>query len=97
MEHNTFESIDELKDLIKSLVEKHEQAAYARNTYYRELDKIKTELTKTKQKIAEQEKKLEQYELKEAFVSESVDSNQAKKRIEKIIKEIDKCISLLND
>lgn len=90
-------TIEKLKNLINSLVEKYEEAIYARNNYYAELTKIKNELTNTKDKIAEQEKKLEQYELKEAFASDGVDNVQAKKRIGKIIKEIDKCISLLND
>lgn len=97
MEDKTAKTIEKLKDLINMLVEKYEEAVYARNNYYTELTKIKNELINTKDKIAEQEKKLEQYELKEAFASGSADDAQAKKRIARIIKEIDKCISLLND
>lgn len=97
MEDKTANTIEKLKDLIKNLIEKYEEAIYARNNYYTELTRIKNELTNTKDKIAEQEKKLEQFELKEAFASGDADDAQAKKRIAKIIKEIDKCISLLND
>ena len=90
-------TIEKLKVSINKLIEKYEEAVYVRNNYYAELCKIKVELKNTKERIAEQEKKLEQYELKAAFASDDVDNVQAKKRIGKIIKEIDKCISLLNN
>lgn len=90
-------SIEKLQNLINDLVRKYEEATYSLNSYFEELTKIKTELINAKNKIAEQEKKLERLELKDAFASESTDPKQAKKRIGRIIKEIDKCIALLND
>ena len=43
------------------------------------------------------EQKVEQMELADAFSVSAGDAKEAKKRIGKIVKEIDKCISMLND
>ena len=96
MAEQTAKSIERLRNLIKKLVEKYEEAIYARNSYYTELTKLKKELLNAQDKIAEQEKRLEQFELKKAFASDDISKEKANKRIRKIIKEIDKCISLLN-
>ena len=48
-----------------------------------------------KRQIAELEKQIENLKLAEAFLSPSGSSDGAKERIDKLIKEINKCISLL--
>ncbi len=89
--------MDQLERLIQELVRRYEVAARDRSDLQAELSKTKTELYNAKNKIAEQEKKLEHFELKQAFFSAEGSDKRAKKQLGKIVKEIDKCISLLNE
>ncbi len=97
MRKETQKTIDKLQSLIKDLIRKYEEASYARATYLTELTKVKNDLQNAKNKIAEQEKRLERFELKQALILEETDNKQSRKRVMKIVKEIDKCISMLND
>lgn len=47
--------------------------------------------------ISELQKKIDNLQLIEAFKNSSTDVNEAKKRVASLIKEINKCISLLNN
>ncbi|MBO4691860.1 MAG: hypothetical protein J6Z32_01390 [Bacteroidales bacterium] len=96
--NETEKTLDQLQKLIQELVMKYEVAKSESESYLAELTKVKTELHNTKNKLTEQEKKLEHYELKQAFLStDEASGKRAKRRLGKIIKEIDKCIQLLND
>ena len=48
-------------------------------------------------KIKELEQKIDNLQLIEAFKASVVDVNEAKHNIRKMVREIDKCITLLND
>ena len=52
---------------------------------------------KDKAKIEELEKKVELMQLGDAFKASSEDVKEAKRKIGRIVREIDKCISMLND
>lgn len=97
MKLETRKAIEELKRKIAELVTRYEEAAYQRDSYFEELTRVKKEYINAKTKIAEQDKKIEHYELKGALTSGGKESKSAKARVNKLIKEIDKCISLLND
>ena len=90
-------TLDQLERLIQELVRRYEVAARDRSDLQAELSKTKTELYNAKNKIAKQKKKLEHFELKQAFFSAEGSDKRAKKQLGKIVKEIDKCISLLNE
>ncbi len=94
---DTDKTLDQLEKLIQELVRRYEVASRDRSDLMAELNKTKTELLNAKNKIAEQEKKLEHFELKQAFFSSEASEKRAKRQLGKIVKEIDKCISLLND
>ena len=55
------------------------------------------ELEIKNERIKELEQKVEQMQLADAFTASTDDVKEAKKRIGKIVREIDKCISMLND
>jgi len=95
--NETDKTLDQLEKLIQELVRRYEVASRDRSDLMAELSKNKTELLNAKNKIAEQEKKLEHFELKQAFFSGEKSDKKAKRQLGKIVKEIDKCISLLND
>ncbi len=58
---------------------------------YKETIKIKEE------KIRELEQKIDQLQVAGAFSSSSADVKEARQNISRLVREIDKCIALLND
>ena len=97
MRNETEKTLDQLENLIQELVRRYEVAVRDRSDLQAELSKTKTELTNAKNKITEQEKKLEHFELRQAFFSGEGSDKRARKQLGKIVKEIDKCISLLEN
>lgn len=96
--------IDTLKKHIELLISKYEsvlsdklhlqeQKAVLEN----ELKNCKDKIENYNTKIKELEEKVEKIELAKAFIASSADAKEARHKISKIVKEIDKCISLLND
>jgi len=97
IKNETEKTLDQLEKLIQDLVRRYEVASRDRSDLMAELSKTKTELLNAKNKIAEQEKKLEHFELRQAFFTDGKSDKKAKRQLGKIVKEIDKCITLLND
>lgn len=89
--------IGKLKNHIEQIISKYELAVSINAQLKEELQKTTSELEIKDRRITELEQKLEQMQLAEAFTSSSTDVKEAKKRIAKIVREIDKCISMLND
>jgi len=62
----------------------------------KEIENLNIELNKKKEKLTEIEKKYNDLKLAQAFSSPSMEGNkEAKQKINKIIREIDSCITLL--
>ena len=89
--------IGKLKNHIEQIISKYELAISVNAQLQESLEKATKELETKNIKIAELEQKVEQMQLAEAFTTSSGDVKEAKKRIGKIVREIDKCISMLND
>lgn len=95
--------MSESKEIISDLRNKF-KAIISMNEGYREKNQIlQEEIEKLSSKIAGQELKIDElngkYEsigLAEAFSASGEDSHEAKLKVNKIVREIDKCIALLN-
>jgi hypothetical protein len=61
-----------------------------------EKQRDKEEMVRQYERIKELEEKNKKLQLAEAFKGSSADTNDAKLRIGRIVREIDKCIALLN-
>lgn len=90
-------TVEDLQKLIDKLITKYEDTVFSRDACLEELKKNKLELASAKNKITEQSKLIGHLELKSAFSPGCNDDKRARLRIKKIIKEIDRCLSLLND
>ena len=97
MEKDYQSVIDSLKGKIELIISKYEQVIANNQQLSNELDLCKEQLNFNINKIKEQEEKINKLQLAEAFKASSLDVKEAKQKIGKIIKEIDKCIALLND
>lgn len=86
-----------LKAKVEELISRYESLA-AENAGLRDsLARSESDNQKKEQRIKELEKKIDNLRLKDAFLGTSVDRTQAKKKVARLIKEIDACVSLLND
>ncbi len=96
MEDNTPNIVEQLGDKLMRLVELHKQSQAATEALLQENRSLQEELHREREFITVLKEKNKQLQLAEAFKASSVDTNDAKMKIGRIVKEIDKCISLLN-
>jgi len=89
--------IEGLKSKIELIISKYEEVASENRRLVQEFDQCRTDLNNSINKNKELEEKINKLQLIGAFTSSSADVKEAKQKIGKIIKEIDKCIALLND
>lgn len=87
--------LEELKANFESLVSLYEKEKGKNETLSARLSESEAACESYKKQISELERKVESLNLTEAFMSPGDSSAAAKEKIEKLIKEIDKCISLL--
>ena len=88
---------DNLKRKIELIISKYEQVMAENRRLYEELDNCKQELELNINRHKELEDKLNNLQFTDAFKSSSGDVKEAKQKINKLVREIDKCIALLND
>lgn len=90
--------VEKLKSHIEAIISKYELANSGYLSLQEELARTKKELELKESRVKELEQKIELMQLAEVFTTSSADDvKEAKKKIAKIVKEIDKCISMLND
>ncbi len=86
-----------LKSKVEELISRYESLATENAGLRDSLAKSESDNQKKEQRIKELEKKIDNLRLKDAFLGTAVDRTQAKKKVSRLIKEIDACVSLLND
>lgn len=97
MRKDTQEAFAKLQSQLRTLIVRYEEAVYNMEKDHSELKRVREDLNNAKNKIKEQEKIIEHYELKTALLSREDDKAMARKRVMAMIHDIDKCISLLNN
>jgi len=97
MEKDYQSVINSLKGKIELIISKYEQVIADNQQLNQDLNICREELKFNINKTKELEDKINKIQLAEAFKLSSTDVKEAKQKIGKIIKEIDKCIALLND
>jgi hypothetical protein len=93
----------ETTQLIGGFKEKFEKFVYLYKELKVDNNKLKNEVNELKLELAEREKqlvelnqKLETNDLAKSFMGSTKNSKEAKLKINKIVREIDNCIALLN-
>lgn len=89
--------LERLKGRIERIISSYESAVFENRELKEKLAASQQELETNKKTIKELTEKLEILQLTNAFKGSSQDIKEAKQRIARIVREIDKCISLLND
>lgn len=88
--------IDELKQKIQLLAEKLEEQKKAAKLLNSQKEDMEGRIREQENKINDLKKQNNTLKLSRAFVAESDEPQEAKLQINKIVREIDRCIALLN-
>ena len=87
--------LDTVKQKIKQLIAAYEAEKMERTRLQAELDQAKSENDAYRKQITELERTIDNLKLADAFKAGNADNTEARKKIDKLIKEIDKCITLM--
>ena len=92
---NCSEMREKLQKRIQQLISAYETERAERQRLQTELDKAVTQNEDYRKQITELERTIDNLKLADAFKAGNADNAEAKKKIDKLIKEIDKCITLM--
>ena len=87
--------INKLKERIQQLISAYETEREQRIRLEAELARSETQNEAYRKQITELERTIDNLKLADAFKSGNADNTEARKKIDRLIKEIDKCITLM--
>ena len=87
--------LDIVKQKIGKLIAAYEAEKMERTRLQAELEQVKTQNETYRKQITDLERQIDNLKLTEAFTAAGAGSPEAKKKINSLIKEIDRCITLL--
>lgn len=90
------EIIDSLKEKIRSVISMYENAVERVELLESELDSLRNKLEMHEKKMKDLTHEKETNKMAEAFLAGGGNSQEARLKINNIVREIDKCIALLN-
>ena len=87
--------IDKVKEKIQKLIAAYEAERAERVRLETELEKSESQNQEYRKQITELERNIDNLRLADAFKAGTADNTEARKKIDRLIKEIDKCITLM--
>ena len=87
--------LDKVKEKIQKLIAAYETERAARVRLESELEKSESQNKEYRKQITELERTIDNLRLADAFKAGNADNTEARKKIDRLIKEIDKCITLM--
>jgi chromosome segregation ATPase len=87
--------IDKVKEKIQKLIAAYESERAERIRLEKELETSESQNREYIKQITELERTIDNLRLADAFKAGNADNTEAKKKIDRLIKEIDKCITLI--
>lgn len=87
--------LENIRKGIERLVAAYEAEKELRRNLEEELQHCREEIEAYRKRITELDRQIDNLKLKKAFLASSESDEEARKRIERMIKDIGKCISLM--
>ena len=87
--------IDKVKEKIQKLIAAYESERAQRIRLESELEKSESQNEEYRKQITELERTIDNLRLADAFKAGNADNTEARKKIDRLIKEIDKCITFM--
>ncbi len=88
--------ITELNARMERLMEEHRKMVSLCGKLTAERDALKEEKRKLEERVRSLDRELEKLQLGEGLAGKSADKEKARARVNRLMREVDKCISLLN-
>jgi len=86
----------DFKAKVKQIIAKNEALKQEKNQLYGKIGDLEKNISQIRQENSLLQKKYENLKLAKMLVASDDENKDAKNRIQKIVREIDKCIALLN-
>ncbi len=90
------DSVDTLKDKVRKVVSMYQQQKEKNEKLNKENQELINKLKSAEQKLNELENQYKKLKLAKTMVASSQDARDAKLKVNRMVREIDKCIALLN-
>ena len=87
--------LENVKDRIRQLIAAYESERMENKRLHTELEQTRLQNETYRKQIIELERQIGNLKLTEAFMAGGADTSAAKKKIDRLMKEIDRCISLM--
>lgn len=87
--------LESVKDRIRQLIAAYESERMENKRLHTELEQTRMQNETYRKQIIELERQIDNLKLTEAFMAGGADTSAAKKKIDRLMKEIDRCISLM--
>ena len=88
--------IEGIESKVARLIEQHDRLKKQAAELQAERDKLVAKNWELTNKLAEAERRITTLELSEGLAGNTADKKQAKARVNRLMREIDRCIALLN-
>ena len=92
---NLYKMLETVKERIKRLIAAYETEKSERIRLQSELEQARTQNDTYRKQIIELERQIDNQKLADAFMAGGADTAAAKKKIDSLMKEIDRCIKLM--
>lgn len=89
--------LERLRGKIEVLISRYETVCRENSALSGELERYKTENKHKQDRIDELEERIDKLQLTEAFRTSAADVTAARRHIERLVREINKCIALLHE
>ena len=87
--------LENVKDRIRQLIAAYESERMENKRLHTELEQTRMQNETYRKQIIELDRQIDNLKLTEAFMAGGADTSAAKKKIDRLMKEIDRCISLM--
>lgn len=88
--------LEDIRHEFEKLVALYESERQLRMQLEAQVAESREENENLRKRIIDLERQVDNHKLSEAFAASSGDNSESKKKVERLIKEIDRCISLLD-
>ena len=87
--------LETVKHKITRLIAAYEKEKSERTIAQKELEQLKAQNETYRKQIIELERQIDNLKLTEAFKGRAINSTEAKRKVDSLVKEIDRCIKLI--
>ena len=87
--------LETVKHKITRLIAAYEKEKAERTMAQKELEQVKAQNETYRKQILELERQIDNLKLTEAFKGRAINSTEAKRKVDSLVKEIDRCIKLI--